>query len=31
MAMAGRGDALDELSGAGLPVLARRVPRRRVG
>jgi uncharacterized protein (TIGR03083 family) len=31
MAMAGRDDALGELSGAGLPVLARRVVRRRVG
>jgi uncharacterized protein (TIGR03083 family) len=31
MAMAGRGDALDELCGAGLAVLARRVTPRRVG
>ena len=31
MAMAGRGAALGELSGPGLPVLARRVMRRRVG
>ena len=31
MAMAGRGDAVDELSGAGLPVLARRVAKQRIG
>ena len=31
MAMAGRGVALGELSGPGLPVLARRVVRRRAG